>query len=263
MTKIALIIEYNGYHYSGWQRQESVATIQQQLERALTCIADESISVTCSGRTDAGVHALKQVVHFETNSNRETSAWTLGCNSILPDDISVTWAAEIDAEFNARFSAEKRTYQYVILNRRTRPGLFHGLVSWQCRKLDEERMFRASRCLLGEHDFSSYRAVACQSKTPFRRVDKIGIDRYGDWLIISITANAFLHHMVRNIVGVLMEIGYGKQGVDWAERVLLAKDRTAGGVTAPAGGLYLSEVHYPERFEIPESINILNKLSIN
>ena len=260
MTKYALIAEYNGNCYSGWQRQQFVPSVQAKIEQALSSIANNKISVTCSGRTDAGVHALNQVIHFNTNVERPDIAWTLGVNSLLPDDICINWAAEMPEEFDARFSALSRTYQYIILNRRTRPGLLSGLVTWQCRELDESRMQEAAECFLGEHDFTSYRAIACQSKTPFRRVDAVTIQRFGDWVMLTVTANAFLHHMVRNIAGVLMEIGYGKQPVSWSEQVLLARDRTAAGATAPPDGLYLTHVNYPVDFDVPKIRSLMDYL---
>ncbi|GJM04220.1 MAG: tRNA pseudouridine synthase A [marine bacterium B5-7] len=260
--KIALGIEYNGCNYYGWQRQSISPTIQESIETALSTIADECIRIHCAGRTDTGVHAIQQVIHFETSSARDTHAWVLGTNSILPKDISVTWALNCDEDFHARFSAEQRTYQYLILNRPARPAIFNGLVSWECRPLNFDKMKRASVCFIGQHDFTSYRAVACQANSPIRTIHKLEIDRLGDWIVITLTANAFLHHMVRNIAGVLMAIGLGKKEVNWASEVLAAKDRTVGGVTAPPDGLYLVNIQYPERFSIPGAKSILDKFGI-
>lgn len=257
--KIALGIEYSGRDYFGWQRQEVSPTIQEKLESALSQIANEQITVVCAGRTDAGVHAIQQVVHFETTAKRQSHGWVSGANTLLPGDIAVTWARAVDDDFNARFSAEKRMYQYLILNRRARSAIMNGLVTWECRRLDIELMNNASRCLLGEHDFTSFRAAACQAKTPVRRVYTLDIVQQDEWIMMTICANAFLHRMVRNIVGVLMTIGHGKEKAGWMQEVLNAKDRTSGGVTAPADGLYLAAVQYPERFAIPLSPTLTEK----
>lgn len=255
--KIALGVEYDGQQYVGWQRQNIPNTVQAELEKALSMVADDTIETQCAGRTDAGVHAIQQVVHFETDVIREEHAWVFGGNSNLPDDIAISWAQKVDDEFHARFSAEKRIYQYLILNRRARPGLLQGKVSWQCQPLELIRMQEASRCLIGEHDFTSYRAVACQAKTPTRIIYDLAIEQKDDLFSIIICANAYLHHMVRNIAGVLMAIGSGKEEVTWANDVLLAKDRTAGGVTALPDGLYLVDVKYPIRFNIPPSPGLM------
>jgi tRNA pseudouridine38-40 synthase len=260
--KIALGIEYTGCNYYGWQKQSITPTIQQTLESALSVVADESIQVICAGRTDTGVHAIQQVVHFETSSIRDTHAWVLGTNSNLSKDIAVIWAMNIDDEFHARYSAESRTYQYLILNRQARPAILNGLITWECRPLDFEKMNLASKCFIGEHDFTSYRAVACQANSPVRTIHNLEISRLDEWLIITVCANAFLHHMVRNIVGVLMAIGLDKKEVNWAAEVLHAKDRTVGGITAPADGLYLVNVQYPARFAIPAAKTVLEKFAI-
>jgi len=261
--KIALGIEYAGSNYYGWQKQAISPTIQEVLESALSEIADEHIKVYCAGRTDTGVHAIQQVVHFETASSREPQAWVLGTNTKLSKDIAVTWALNIDDEFHARFSAERRTYQYLILNRRARPAIFNGLVTWECRQLDFDKMKEASTIFIGKHDFTSFRAVACQANSPVRTVHNLEINRLDDWLVITICANAFLHHMVRNIAGVLMAIGLGKQEVNWAAKVLAAKDRTVAGVTAPPDGLYLVNIQYPERYAIPEPKTIMDIFGLN
>ena len=261
--KIALGVEYDGQRYLGWQRQEIPNTIQEELEKALSLVADTTIKTQCAGRTDTGVHAVQQVVHFETQIFREEHSWVFGGNSNLPKDIAINWAKQVDEDFHARFSAKKRTYQYLILNRRARPGLLNGKVTWECRPLDLNRMQQAAKCLVGEHDFSSYRAVACQAKTPIRTIYNLTIEQTGDLILISICANAFLHHMVRNIAGVLMMIGSGKENINWAEEVLLAKDRTAGGVTAEPDGLYLVDISYPSNFNIPSSPGLTIAANIN
>ena len=261
--KIALGIEYCGYDYYGWQRQTIPNTIQEHVEKALSVVAAEQINITCAGRTDTGVHALQQVVHFDTNAEREPHAWMLGANTKLPADIAVTWAKQIDDDFHARFSALNRTYQYLILNRRARPAIFNGRVTWECRELDVQRMRLAANALQGQHDFTSFRASACQAKSPMRTVHSLKIHRLENWFLLTICANAFLHHMVRNIAGVLMMIGTGKQEVSWCEEVLLAKDRTAGGVTAPPHGLYLVDIEYPERYAIPRVATLYEQLGLN
>ena len=260
--RIALGIEYAGQGYYGWQRQDISPTVQEVLESALSEIADEKINVVCAGRTDTGVHALQQVVHFETTSQRETKAWQLGTNTRLPKDVAVTWALNVDDEFHARFSAEKRTYQYLILNRRARPAVYNGLVTWEYQPLDFERMKQASLCLLGENDFTSFRASACQAKSPIRTIHQLDIQQLGDWYVITICANAFLHHMVRNIAGVLMAVAKGKKEINWVKEVLEARDRTAGGVTAPPHGLYLTDIKYPDKYIIPKPDTLIDKFEM-
>ena len=261
--KIALGLEYCGTAYSGWQRQRHTGSIQQYVEEALTHVADDTVTVQCAGRTDAGVHAWHQVIHFETEACREMHSWVLGGNVNLPSDISLLWAKNVSDDFNARFSATGRSYQYIILNRRARPGTMCGYVTWEPRPLDERLMQQAAVSLLGEHDFTSFRAIECQASSPVREVRRLEISRSGEYVCIDIEANAFLHHMVRNIAGVLMAIGKGKMPVTWAQEVLEAKDRTLGGVTVPAAGLYLKEVHYPVHFNIPGAgefaVPVINK----
>ncbi len=249
--KIVLGLEYSGTQYSGWQRQKHARSIQQHVEEALSRVADQTVIVQCAGRTDTGVHALHQVIHFETDAVREMRSWVLGGNVNLPQDISILWVQPAADDFHARFSATGRSYRYIILNRSARPGIYNHRVTWECRSLDEHRMQQAADCLIGEHDFTSYRAVDCQSNSPVRRVRQLDVNRQGDTVVINIEANAFLHHMVRNIAGVLMEIGTGKAPVEWSQQVLAARDRTLGGVTAAPDGLYLMNVTYPEKFNIP------------
>lgn len=249
--KIALAVEYDGSAFCGWQTQNGVETVQDALERALSKVAAQPISVVCAGRTDAGVHAIGQVVHFETEVERDMRAWVLGANANLPKQVSVLWAQPVAEDFHARFSAVRRRYRYVIFNRPVRPTFLAWRTAWDFRPLDERRMAEAARHLIGEHDFSSYRALACQAKSPIRTVHSLQVSRDGQLVFIDIEANAFLHHMVRNIAGVLMDIGAGKQPPQWALQVLHARDRTLGGVTAPPSGLYLAHVTYPERFALP------------
>ncbi|HEU4530680.1 MAG TPA: tRNA pseudouridine(38-40) synthase TruA [Steroidobacteraceae bacterium] len=251
MARIAVGLEYDGSAYAGWQTQASAPSIQAAAERAVSSVADHPVSLTCAGRTDAGVHAVGQVAHFETQAERSERAWALGTNTNLPNDVAVLWARVVPDDFHARYSATARTYRYVILNRASRPALERQRVCWIHQPLDAQRMQAAAAHLIGEHDFSAFRAAECQSRTPMRRVDSIRIARSGERVSIEVTANAFLHHMVRNIAGVLIEVGTGEAEPDWVRAVLQGRDRTAGGVTAPPGGLYLVHVAYPERFGLP------------
>ena len=250
--RIAAGIEYCGAGFSGWQSQEQGRNIQDCLEAALARVADHPVRVHCAGRTDAGVHALQQVVHFDTGAARDPHAWVLGGNVNLPRDVRILWACAVNDSFHARFSATGRQYRYLILNRIAAAALYNKLVTWECRHLDVARMQEAAGGLLGEHDFSAFRAVACQAKSPVREVRQLDVRRHGDLIIIDIRANAFLYHMVRNIAGVLMAIGMGKEQAGWARQVLETRDRTAGGITAPADGLYLVDIEYPAAFGLPK-----------
>ncbi len=249
--RLAMGIEYDGRRYAGWQTQRHAPSVQAALERALSGVADQPVNVTCAGRTDAGVHALGQVVHFDTPALRPLHGWLLGTTSALPDDIAVTWVRKVPDSFSARYSAVARSYRYVILSRPTRPGLLQGRVAWTWKKLDAEPMQEAAQTLVGEHDFSSFRAIGCQARHAVREVTLIAIRQEAPFIYLDVTANAFLHHMVRNIAGVLMAIGSGDHPPSWAEQVLRARDRARGGVTAPAAGLYLVAVDYPGEFGLP------------
>lgn len=251
ICKIALGIEYDGSKYYGWQRQNEVRSVQEKLEKALSQVANEPITVFCAGRTDAGVHGTGQVVHFETRAQRKDAAWTLGVNANLPGDIAVRWVKHVPADFHARFSATARRYRYVIYNHRLRPAVLSQGVTHFHQPLDAERMQRAAQCLLGENDFTSFRAVQCQSRTPWRNVMHINVTRYGAYVVVDIKANAFVHHMVRNIVGSLMEVGAGNQPESWMAELLAAKDRTLAAATAKAEGLYLVSVDYPAHYDLP------------
>jgi len=253
-VKIALGLEYCGTRFFGWQRQKKMRSVQACVEDALSRVADHAIRVTCAGRTDTGVHAVNQVAHFETNSSRTARAWVLGTNINLPGDISVVWAREVDKDFHARFSALTRTYKYYILNRNSKPAVNAGLVTWEYRRLDIKRRQAAAAHLLGEHDFTSYRSAACQSKNPVRTIDNMALSESDYLIVLTITANAFLHHMVRNIAGVLIHVGSGQKEPGWAREILRVKDRTAGGVTAAPDGLYLHHVDYPDRYEFPPPV---------
>ena len=215
-ARLAVALEYDGTAFAGWQRQEAVRTVQQVTEEALTRIADEPVSLTCAGRTDAGVHARAQVAHFDTHATRSMRGWVLGANTELPRDVSVSWAHPVPPEFHARYSARSRTYRYFILNSTARSALAEKRATWLYRALDHERMAEAAAYLEGEHDFSAFRAAECQAKSPVRRVEALRVERDGDWVLLEATANAFLHHMVRNIAGLLIAIGKGDHEPSWA-----------------------------------------------
>ncbi|AIU74911.1 tRNA pseudouridine synthase A [Hafnia alvei FB1] len=250
--KIALGIEYDGSQYAGWQRQLDAPSVQECLEKALSKVACEPITVSCAGRTDAGVHATGQVVHFETHVARKDAAWTMGVNTHMPKDIAVRWVKSVSEDFHARFSATARRYRYVIYNHRYRQAVLQSGLTHFYHHLDAERMERAGQALLGENDFTSFRASQCQSRTPWRNVSHLKVTRLGDYVIVDIKANAFVHHMVRNIVGSLMEIGCGNQPESWVAELLAAKDRKLAAATAKAAGLYLVSVDYPEHFGLPK-----------
>lgn len=251
--RIALGIEYDGTGYYGWQYQENLPTIQGALETALGKIADSPVFLHCAGRTDANVHATGQVVHFDTDAKRHIDAWIWGANAHLPKSIAVRWAKAVDYHFHARFRAKSRKYRYVIYNHPIRPAVLMNRVSWHYYPLNIEAMQAGANFLLGEQDFSSFRSSQCGSKTPMRHVMAVQIARHGDLILFDIKANAFLHHMVRNIVGVLLKIGSGEKPAEWAQEVLLAKNRRAAGTTAPAEGLYLTQVQYKEPYIFPAS----------
>jgi len=243
----AAAIEYDGAAFHGWQtQQEGVRTVQESLSSALSYVADHPIDVVCAGRTDTGVHGLSQIVHFDTSARRPERAWVLGSNTRLPEDINVRWVSPVPQQFHARYSATARSYRYVFWNRPPRTALGRHRAAWVYHPLDAQRMHDAAQALVGEHDFSAFRAVACQSHTPWRHVDGIRVQRQGDLLCMDIRANAFLHHMVRNIAGVLMAVGKGEAGLDWPAQVLASRDRRQGGITAPAQGLYFVGVDYPD-----------------
>ncbi len=252
--RIALGIEYAGDKFSGWQIQHGVPTVQACVESALSIVANHPVTVNCAGRTDRGVHALMQVIHADVNVERTMRSWIFGGNTNLPNEISILWAQAVDDQFHARFSAQKRYYRYLILNRYTRPAVSSHKITWVYKALDVDLMQMAGQYLLGTHDFSSYRAVACQAKSPIRTVTDLTVRRQQDKIIIDIAANGFLHHMVRNIVGILITIGSGEQAPIWAKTVLDARDRTQGGVTAPAHGLYFCGVDYPSSYQFPKAI---------
>ena len=252
--RVALAVEYDGQAYCGWQRQPHSVSVQAAVEEALSTIANEPITVHCAGRTDTGVHAIAQIVHFDTSAERDLTAWTFGANTVLARDVSIHWASIMPDDFHARFSADSRSYRYTILNRATRPGLDYKRLSWQREQLDVELMQAASSSLLGEHDFSSFRSSECQANHPIRLMRDLRVHRAGERVIIDICANGFLHNMVRIIAGCLMAIGKGEKPVDWLETLLALKDRTQAAATAPPNGLCFLQAHYPSRFQVPTFI---------
>jgi tRNA pseudouridine38-40 synthase len=249
--RIALGIEYEGTDYFGWQRQAEGRTVQGCLEQALSRVADHPVAVVCAGRTDTGVHATGQVVHFDTGARREAQNWVRGTNANLPRDIRVQWAVEMPESFHARFSAVQRHYRYIILNRPTASALLGSRTCREYIRLDTARMATAGRQLVGEHDFSSFRAAACQAKSPVRTIYQLEIQRSGDFVYLDVRANAFLHHMVRCIAGVLIAVGRGEQSPAWVGELLAARDRTVSGFNATPAGLYLVTVRYAAGFVLP------------
>ena len=248
--RLAIGIEYDGTAYNGWQIQPHAPSIQEALNKAVSVVADETVEVVGAGRTDTGVHATAQVAHFDTSAIRSEHSWLLGINSNLPSDVSVHWVRPVSADFHARFAARSRSYRYLILNAPVRSALYRHRAWWVIKALDAGRMHGAAQALLGEHDFSSFRAAACQADSPVRTMTEITVQRRDDFIAISCSANAFLHHMVRNLAGSLMRIGSGEAEPGWLAEALNAKDRTVSGMTAPAGGLTLTDVSYPD-FKLP------------
>lgn len=251
--RIALGVEYDGGQYHGWQKQMGLRTVQEALEFAISQVAQKKIEVICAGRTDTGVHALGQVVHFDMDVDRNMRAWIYGGNSFLPKDVCIRWAKRVSEDFHARYSAQSRTYRYIISDNPIRPALFRSNLTWQYRALNHEKMAQAATYLIGEHDFTSFRSSECQSLSPMRNVKAVSVIRHHGYVQIEITANAFLHHMVRNIAGVLMAVGSGKKDIFWVKEVLEAKDRRLGAETAPPYGLYFIRAEYPEVYQIPEN----------
>ncbi|HEU4616965.1 MAG TPA: tRNA pseudouridine(38-40) synthase TruA [Gammaproteobacteria bacterium] len=251
MPRVALGVEYDGGDFVGWQAQRNGRSVQDVLTAAVSRVAAERVTLQGAGRTDAGVHALQQVVHFDTLASREPRQWVLGINSNLPPDVRVHWAKAVGSEFDARRSATARRYRYLILCSSTESPLLRRRVWWLRTELDCAAMSRAALAWLGEQDFSAFRAASCQSRSPRRFLASVGVARRPPLVALEFTANAFLHHMVRNLVGALVEIGAKRASADWAAALLAGRDRRAGAVTAPAQGLTLVDVSYPARFEIP------------
>lgn len=250
--RIALGIEYDGCTFFGWQSQAEGQTVQDTLQHALTGIAGEQISIIAAGRTDTGVHALEQVIHFDTQAERPLTAWVRGANALLPDSIAVLWAHTVPEEFHARFSAHGRSYRYLLLNRAVRPAIHAGKVGWFHAPLDVPAMQAASRYLLGEHDFSAFRAAQCQAKSPVKHLHQLDIARHGDMLVFDLSADAFLHHMVRNIIGCLVYVGKRKYPADWMEAVLESRERKLAAPTFMPDGLYLRGIRYEAKWGLPQ-----------
>ena len=266
--RYALGVEYDGSDFSGWQRLSKPdaepgaragrreITVQQTLEKALSSVADTRIDTVCAGRTDAGVHAACQVVHFDTGVARDPRGWVLGTTTRLPDAICVRWCQPVADDFHARFSARARRYRYSLLNRSVRPALGRQYLSWERRPLDADAMHRAAQALVGEHDFSAFRTVHCQAPHARRDMHEISVRRSGDEVVVEVQANAFLHHMVRNIVGSLLLVGRGEMGEHWLGELLAGRDRTVAGPTAPSAGLVFLGPKYPQEWALPAEVTL-------
>lgn len=251
MMRYAACVEYDGSAFSGWQAQKhSVRTVQESVEAALSKVADQTITIITAGRTDAGVHASHQIIHFDSDAQRSEFAWCRGANRFLDKDVRLLWVQAIDAEFHARFSALSRSYRFVIHNASIPSAIFRRYSTHEYKELNVLKMAEAGRCLLGEHDFSSFRAAGCQARSPVRTMTHFKLQSAGAWIWFDVTANAFLQHMIRNIAGSLIEVGCGSRDIGWMKEVLHAKDRTQGGITAPPNGLYLAGVSYPQEYHL-------------
>lgn len=249
--RIALCLEYDGVAFNGWQTQPDGRTVQDTLQRALSTIAAEPLEVVCAGRTDAGVHATAQVVHFDCRAERPLTAWVRGVNALLPESVAVRWAHPVADDFHARFAARGRHYRYLLLNRPQRPGLAHGRMGWFHEPLDIAAMRAAASRLLGQHDFSAFRAAECQARSPVKELRQARIVRRGDVIVFDFEASAFLHHMVRNLVGSLVYVGKGRHAPAWIDELLAARDRRRAAPTFAAAGLYLSGVGYEAHWGLP------------
>ena len=254
MTRWAMGVEYDGTHFCGWQHQPNLRTLEEAFATAIGTVADHPISLICGGRTDAGVHAAGQVIHFETEAMRSARAWVLGTNANLDRKASVHWAMPVPDCFHARFSATRRHYRYSIFNRSARSALYEGRTTWVQAPLDVARMHEGAQHLVGEHDFSAFRAAECQSNSPVRRIDHLTVQRAGELVYIDVAANAFLHHMVRNIAGLLIEVGRGLRGADDVKTLLEGRDRRRNAPTADPEGLCLQRIEYPEAFGLPDPV---------
>jgi tRNA pseudouridine38-40 synthase len=256
VMRIALGIEYDGTDFLGWQRLTRGSTVQGALEPALSFVANHPVEVSCAGRTDAGVHASGQVVHFDSESVRTPFAWIMGTNSRLPASAAVTWACAVDQAFHARFSARARRYRYRLLNRRIRPALDARFVAWERLPLDAPAMHQAARGLLGAHDFSAFRTSQCQAPNPVRDMQVLDVARHGEEIVFDVQANAFLHHMVRNLVGTLLMVGRGEKDIAWPAQVLAGRDRNKAGPTAPSAGLTFLGPRYPAEWKLPAAVTL-------
>jgi tRNA pseudouridine38-40 synthase len=250
-VRIALGLEYDGAAHAGWQTQPSGQGVQDAVEAALTAIAGAPIASICAGRTDAGVHAIDQVIHFDTEADRPLTAWVRGANRFLPHSAAVRWARLVVSDFHARYSALCRTYEYIIVNEPVRAPLLHGRAGWVFRPLDVDAMAAAAGLLIGRHDFSSFRSAECQAASPVRELTELAVTREGRLIRVRARANAFLHHMVRNLVGALVHVGLNRRPPEWAGEVLAARDRSLSAPTFSAAGLYLTRVEYDQRFDLP------------
>lgn len=265
MKRIALGVQYDGRPWSGWQSQPDGLTVQDNLEKALQHIAAHPVKVSCAGRTDAGVHALEQVVHFDTDADRPVTSWVRGVNAHLPESIAVRWSVEVPAilnahelEFHARYSARARTYHYVLYNHPVRSPLFSGRAGWVFRPLCDHKMQKAAEYLVGEHDFSSFRATTCQAKSPVKQMHEISFRRNGNLIIVTLRASAFLHHMVRNIIGSLIVVGVGNKDPEWIQEILSNRNRSIAAPTFMPDGLYLAKVDYDAKWNLPQQISSLD-----
>jgi len=256
-SRVACRVEYDGRHFSGWQSQShlQVDTVQETLEAALARIANQPVRCHCAGRTDTGVHGIGQVVHFDDPSGRSLKSWVVGTNAYLPPSVRIHWAVPVPERFHARFSAVSRRYRYVIQNTAVRSALTQGLATWHRYPLNAELMDAEAQRLLGEQDFSAFRAASCQSRTAMRNLQAISVTRRGDLLAIDLTANAFLHHMVRNIAGALMAVGSGRRPPGWIAQLLAGRDRTVAADTAAPDGLYFLAVNYAEHWQLPPAVS--------
>ena len=252
MKRYAAQVEYLGTPYSGWQRQGHAKTVQGCVEQAISTVANHTIEVQCAGRTDAGVHATAQIIHFDSASPRTIKSWLLGTNANLPEGIRITWIVEVDENFHARFSAESRTYRYVIYTRNVATSILKDRVTWVKQVLNVTQMNDAAQYLLGEQDFTSFRAANCQSTTPMRNIIEARVIERGQFIVFEIKGNAFLYHMVRNIIGTLIDVGLERKPSTWVKSLLLLKDRNQASPTAAPDGLYLVDVNYPEKFALPK-----------
>lgn len=253
MPRMALGVAYDGSFWQGWQTQPGGRTVQDKLESALKRFLAEPVSTICAGRTDTGVHGLGQVVHIDTAVQRRTESWVRGLNALLPDSIAVQWAQAVPDTFNARFSALSRTYFYLVRNARVRSPMLHGRAGWVYHALELNPMRDAAQRLLGEHDFSCFRSSQCQAASPVRTLQSLQVEQYGDFFLFTFRANAFLHHMVRNLMGALLYVGRGKQAPSWMDELLAQRDRRLAAPTFAPDGLYLAKVDYPTEFGLPIS----------
>lgn len=256
MKRYAVGIEYDGTDFLGWQRLAHGPTVQAALEAALSFVADRAVAVTCAGRTDSGVHALCQVAHFDSDAARNERAWLMGANSRLPPAAAVRWVRAVPADFHARYAARARRYRYAICNRPSRPALARRDHAWVLQPLDAQAMHRAAQALVGEHDFSAFRTAACQAAHPRRDLHRIEVRREDERVLIEVQANAFLHHMVRNIAGSLILVGCGERPEDWIAGLLAGRDRSRAGPTAPAAGLTFLGPRYPREWDLPDEVSM-------